>query len=100
MTVAVLLADWIGGALPTLGLAWVIRRLMHSTADRLSVAVISTFLAGILAYVIRSIGGGEGGFTARVSNILSGSELLSAAGATGFALAATLLWWGLRKPKS
>lgn len=90
---AVVISEWVGGALPILGIAWVLRRLVGRPASGVLSAVVSTLLAGVAGYVLRSFGEGEGGFQGRMANILTGSESMSIAGATGVALIVTLSWW-------
>lgn len=93
MNITVFLIDALAGAVPILGIAWVVRRLMRRKATDLKANITSVLIAAVVGFVIRGFMEGEGGFVPRVENVLSFSQFPAIAGGTVIALVLSVLWW-------
>ncbi|WP_395542715.1 hypothetical protein [Neotabrizicola sp. sgz301269] len=65
---------WVSGAIPILLIAWLGRKIFRAQLTPVS-TVVSVAVAGVIAFFVRGFAEGEGGYSARIDNMLSAEQL-------------------------
>lgn len=94
-----LVTDMLGGAIPVLGIAWLLRLVTRTKASNGRAAFYSIAGAAMIGFLLRGFADGENGIASRAANILSFDQFVPILGSTVIAGIFLFLWWfGKRNP--